>query len=117
MVAIPRWPLDQVLFMKRFVLSALGAGVITAISGIGLVAGMTGSTAWFVGPAYVLMAPGLFVAFFLGLGSGAHGAVIGTDVAQYVVNVLVWWGFLFALASWPSRRDGVTPPTAPRREA
>ena len=48
---------------------------------------------------------GLYLAFFLGLGSGAHGAVLHTDVAHYVLTFLVWWGFLFAVASWASRQD------------
>ena len=29
-----------------------------------------------------------------------------SDVAHYVLNFLVWWGFLFALASLPSRQHG-----------
>ena len=55
---------------------------------------------------YSLMTPGLFPAFFLGLGSGAHGAVLHTDIANYVLTFLVWWGLLFALASLPSGQDG-----------
>jgi hypothetical protein len=99
-------PFDQVLFMKRFVTSALGAGAIAAVSGIAFYVGMSRSIEWLFALAYALMAPGLFLAFFLGLGSGAHGAVIHTDVAHYVLTFLVWWGFLFALASLPSRQDG-----------
>jgi hypothetical protein len=92
--------------MKRLVASALGAGAITAVSGIAFYLGMSRSLEWLVVLGYPLMAPGLFLAFFLGLGSGGHGAVLHTDVANYVLTLLVWWGLLFALASLPSRQDG-----------
>lgn len=93
--------------MKRHVTSALWAGAITVVSGIGLFAGMSGSKGWFVIPAYVLMAPGLYLAFFLGLGSGAHGAVLHTDIAHYVLTFFVWWGIVeFARASWRWRHGG-----------
>jgi hypothetical protein len=42
----------------------------------------------------VFMAPGLYLAYSLGLGSGAHGAVVHTDIGQYVLTFLVWWGVL-----------------------
>ena len=83
--------------MKRHVTSALIAGAITAVSGIAFVLGMSRSIELLVAPAYLLMAPGLFLAFVLGLGSGAHGAVLHTDFAQYALTFLVWWG-LFTLA-------------------
>jgi hypothetical protein len=67
---------------------------------------MSRSLEWLIVLGYPLMTPGLFLAFFLGLGSGAHGAVLHTDVANYVVTFLVWWGLLFALASLPSRQEG-----------
>jgi hypothetical protein len=75
--------------MKRHVTSALIAGAMTAVSGIAFFLGISRSIAWLFGPAYLLMTPGLFLAFFLGLGSGAHGAVLHTDVAQYVLTFLV----------------------------
>ena len=92
--------------MKRHVTSALIAGAVTAVSGIAFFLGMSRSIEWLMAPAYLLLAPGLILSFFLGLGSGAHGAVLHTDVANYVLTFLVWWGFLFALASLPSRQDG-----------
>ena len=91
--------------MKRLVTSALRAAAITAVGGIAFYLGMSRSLEWLV-LGYPLMAPGLFPAFFLGLGSGAHGAVLHTDVANYVLTFLVWWGLLFALASLPSRQEG-----------
>jgi hypothetical protein len=99
--------------MKRLVTSALGAGAITAVSGIAFYLGMSRSLEWVIVLGYPLMAPGLFLAFFLGLGSGAHGAVLQTDVANYVLTFLVWWGLLFALASLSSRQDGTGRQPAP----
>lgn len=78
--------------MKRHVTSALIAGAITAVSGIAFFLGMSRSIEWLIASVYLLMAPGLFLAFFLGLGSGAHGAVLHTDVAHYVLTFLMWWG-------------------------
>jgi hypothetical protein len=93
----PRTPseggtVDEERSMKRHVTSALIAGAMTAVSGIAFFLGISRSIAWLFGPAYLLMTPGLFLAFFLGLGSGAHGAVLHTDFAQYVLTFLVWWG-------------------------
>jgi hypothetical protein len=84
--------------MKQHVTSALIAGAITAVSGIAFYLGMSRMIEWLAAPAYLLMAPGLFLAFFLGLGSGAHGAVVHTDFVQYVVTFLVWWGVVATLA-------------------
>jgi hypothetical protein len=83
--------------MKRHVTSALIAGAVTAVSGIAFFLGMSRSFEWLMAPAYILMAPGLILSFFLGLGSGAHGAVLHTDFAQYVLTFLAWWG-VFTLA-------------------
>ena len=78
--------------MRRHLTSALIAAAITAVSGIAFFAGMSRTIGWLVAPAYVLMAPGLFLAFFLGFGSGGHGAVLHTDVIPYLLTFIVWWG-------------------------
>jgi hypothetical protein len=78
--------------MKRRVTSTLIAGAITAASGIAFFLGMSRSIEWLMASVYPLMAPGMFLAFFLGL--GAHGAVLHTDLAQYVLTFLVWWGLV-----------------------
>jgi hypothetical protein len=83
--------------MKRHVTSALIAAAVTAVSGIALFLGISRSIVWLFAPAYLLMGPGMYLAFFLGLGSGAHGAVVHTDIAQYVLTFLLWWG-VFTLA-------------------
>jgi thiosulfate reductase cytochrome b subunit len=100
--------------MTRHVMNALLAGALTAISGIGLFVGMSGSQGWLAAPAYVVVAPGLYLAFFLGLGSGGHGAVLHTDIAQYVLTFWLWWGFvsLVARRGRAGRTDENTP--APR---
>ena len=49
--------------MKRHVTSALIAGGITAVSGIALFLGISRSIEWLFAPAYLLMAPGLFLVF------------------------------------------------------
>jgi hypothetical protein len=80
--------------MNRHLTDALLATAITTIGGIALFAATAGSLVWLAAPAYAFMSPGLFVTFFLGLGSGAHGAVIHTDMAQYGLTFLVWWGII-----------------------
>ena len=96
--------------MKRHVTNALIAGAITAIAGVALYAGLSASNAWLAGPAYMLMAPGMILVFILGLGSGGHGAVTHTDIAQYVLTFLVWWGLLTLVSSLNRRAKTATTP-------
>ena len=96
--------------MKRHVMNALIAGAITAIAGVALYAGIAASNAWLAAPAYMLMAPGLILVFFFGLGSGGHGAVIHTDIAPYLVTFLMWWGLLTLLSALTRRARTATTP-------
>ena len=96
--------------MKRHVRNALIAGAITATAGIVLYAAIVLSNEWLAAPAYMLMAPGMILVFFLGLGSGGHGAVTHTDIAQYVVTFLVWWGLLTLLSTLNRRARTATTP-------
>ena len=91
--------------MKRLVTCALWSAAITAVSGIGLFAGMSGSTAWFALPPTCSWLPGCIWRFSSGWEVEPTVRVLHTDVAHYVLTFLVWWGFLFALASWASRQD------------
>ena len=94
--------------MKRHVTNALIAGAVTAIAGVALYAGIAASNAWLAAPAYMLMAPGMILVFFLGLGSGGHGAVTHTDIAQYVLTFFVWWGLLTLLGRLDRRARTTT---------
>ena len=87
--------IDQPGLVKRYVISALIAGAIAAVSGIAFFVGLSRSMEWLAVSVYPLLLLGLVLSFLLGLGSGAHGAVIHTDVAQYVLNFLVWWAIFF----------------------
>jgi hypothetical protein len=86
---------DEERHMKRHVKSALIAGAITAVSGIAFFLGMTRSMEWLIAATYPLNLPGLFLTYLLGLGSGGDvGAVLHTDLTQYVLTFLFWWGVL-----------------------
>ncbi len=81
--------------MRRHVKNALIAAAITAVSGIVLFLAMAYSIEWLMIVAYPLNLPGLLPTYILGLGSGGDvGAVLPTDVAQYVLGFFVWWGVI-----------------------
>ena len=69
--------------MKRHVTSTLIAGAITAGSGIAFFLGMSRSIEWLMASVYPLMAPGMFLAFFLGLGEPMAQCFIQTWPSTY----------------------------------
>ena len=96
---------------KSLLMTAMGAGVITALSIIGNIATVGFAT---TGRRLAMLAalpsiPGDLLAAFLGIGHGPDGFPTQEEMVPYAFTFLLWWGFLFFVYRWWARRGATSP--------